>query len=63
MILPSKAVRASYGKACRVALIDSAARWCINLPTLKARRDFIAKQPEATRDELKQRIKELWNQT
>ena len=30
---------------------------------VKARRDFIAKQPEATRDELKQRIKELWNQT
>ena len=58
--LPDAKSHASYANACRVALIDSAARHAINLPTLKQRRDFINKQSPAAQDALKARIRELW---
>jgi len=58
--LPDAKSSAAYAKACRVALIDSAARYAINLPTLQQRRDYINKQPAASVDALKARIRELW---
>ena len=58
--LPDAKSQAAYANACRVALIDSAARHAINLPTLQQRRDFINKQSPAAQDALKARIKELW---
>ena len=58
--LPDKKTRAAYGKACRAAVIDSAAKHAINLPTLDQRREFINLYPAAARDALKDRIKELW---
>ena len=58
--LPDAQSQAAYANACRVALIDSAARHAINLPTLKQRRDFINKQSPAAQDALKARIRELW---
>ena len=58
--LPDAKSSAAYAKACRVALIDSAARYAINLPTLQQRRDYIKKQPAASVDALKARIRELW---
>lgn len=58
--LPDKKTRAAYGKACRAAVIDSAAKHAINLPTLDRRREFINRYPAAARDALKDRIRELW---
>jgi hypothetical protein len=58
--LPDKKTRAAYGKACRAAVIDSAAKHAINLPTLDQRREFINRYPAAAREALKDRIKELW---
>lgn len=58
--LPDEATKAAYGKACRAAIIDSAARHVINLGSLEARRAFIAKYPAKMQDSLKARIKEIW---
>jgi len=58
--LPDRKTRDAYGKACRDAWIDSAAKHTISLPTLQSRRDFINKYPASARDALKDRIKELW---
>ena len=58
--LPDKKTSAAYGKACRAAVIDSAAKHAINLPTLDRRREFINSYPAAAREALKDRIKELW---
>lgn len=58
--LPDKKTRAAYGKACRAAVIDSAAKHAINLPSLQRRRDFINRYPADAREALKDRITELW---
>ena len=58
--LPDKKARAAYGKACRDAVIDSAAKHAISLPTLHERRKFIDSYPLDAREALKDRIKELW---
>lgn len=58
--LPDKKTRAAYGKACRAAVIDSASKHAINLPTLQRRRDFINSYPANAREALKDRITELW---
>lgn len=58
--LPDSKTRAAYGKACRAAVIDSAAKHAINLPTLQRRREFINSYPAAAREALKDRIRELW---
>ena len=58
--LPDGKTRAAYGNACRAAVIDSAAKHAINLPTLDKRREFINLYPAAARDSLKARIKKLW---
>jgi hypothetical protein len=58
--LPDSKTRADYGKACRAAVIDSAAKHAINLPTLQRRRDFINSYPANAREALKDRITDLW---
>ena len=58
--LPDKKTRAAYGKACRDLWIDSAAKHAISLSTLHQRRKFIDSYPLDARNELKGRIKELW---
>lgn len=58
--LPNRASRAAYGAACRSAIIDSAARHVISLPTLAARQAFINAYPDRLKEALKIRIKELW---
>jgi hypothetical protein len=58
--LPSKASRRAYGDACRRAFIDAAAREVAAMRDLHQRRAFIERYPEADREALKARIKELW---
>jgi hypothetical protein len=50
----------SYNAACNEQLLDSAARYAMELRTVEARRDFIATWPESRRNELKAKIKTLW---
>lgn len=56
--LPDRASRAAYGAACRAAIIDSAARHTISLPTLQQRRDFINSHRDS--EALKLRVAEIW---
>lgn len=58
ILLPTRKDRAAYGKACREAIIDSAARHAIKLPTLQQRRDFINSHPAT--EQLKARVAQLW---
>jgi len=58
--LPDAKSSAAYANACRVALIDSAARHVIGLQSLHQRRAYIDKQPKAAQEALKARIRELW---
>lgn len=60
--LPDRRTRAAYGDACRAAIIESAAKHAIGLGSLQDRRAFIDRYPGNIRDELKKRIKELWDQ-
>lgn len=60
IFLPTQNARNAYGKACRAAVIDSAALHAISLPTLHQRRKFIDSYPADRRDALKARIKTLW---
>ena len=60
IFLPNDEARAAYGQACRAAIIDSAARYVINLGSLDERRAFIAKYPAKMQDSLKARIKKIW---
>ena len=56
--LPDKKTREAYGKACRDAWIESAARHAIQLRTLQERRDFINSHRDS--EALKVRVAELW---
>ena len=58
--LPDRASRVAYGAACRAAIIDSAARHVISLPDLAARQAFIKAYPDHLEEDLKVRIKQLW---
>ena len=60
--LPDKKTRAAYWKACRDMWVDSAAKHAISLPALQARRDFIYSYPAAAREELMERVKQLWGE-
>jgi hypothetical protein len=60
--LPDKKTRAAYGKACRAAVIDSAAKHAISLPTLHRRRNFIDSYPVNAREALKDRVREIWEE-
>ena len=58
--LPSRDSKEAYAAACNEEIINSAARYAIELRTVEARRDFIATWPENRRNVLKAKIKELW---
>ena len=50
----------AYNAACNEEMLDSAARYAMELKTVEARRDFIATWPESKRNALKAKIKTLW---
>jgi hypothetical protein len=58
--LPSRDSKEAYNAACNEELLDSAARYAMELRTVEARRDFIATWPESRRNALKAKIKILW---
>jgi F420-dependent methylenetetrahydromethanopterin dehydrogenase len=58
--LPSRDSKEAYNAACNEEMLDSAARYAMELRTVEARRDFIATWPESRRNELKAKIKDLW---
>lgn len=58
--LPSKDSKEAYNAACNEEMLDSAARYAMELKTVEARRDFIATWPESRRNALKAKIKTLW---
>ncbi len=58
--LPTRDSKEAYSAACNEELLDSAARYTMELRTVEARRDFIATWPESRRNALKAKIKTLW---
>lgn len=58
--LPTPKIRAAYHAAVHTAMIDAEARAILNAPEVATRRARIARYPEKWRDELKARVKELW---
>ena len=62
LYLPTAKIRDAYGKACRSAQIDSAAKHAISLSTLHLRREFIDRYPADARDALKDRVRKLWEE-
>ena len=58
--LPDTKTKQAYANACKRLWLDSAAQHAISLPTLQARRDFINSYPAQAREELKDRVRELW---
>lgn len=58
--LPDTKTKQAYARACKRLWIESAARHAISLRTLQARRDFINSYPAEAREELKNKVKELW---
>lgn len=58
--LPDRKTRQAYGEACRKLWIEPAAQHAISLPTLQARRDFIYSYPSQAREELMERVKQIW---
>lgn len=51
----------AYNAACNEEMLDSAARYAMELRTVEARRDFIATWRENQRNALKEKIKDLWD--
>ena len=58
--LPSRDSKEAYNTACNEEMLDSAARYAMELKTVEARRDFIATWRENQRNALKAKIKILW---
>ena len=58
--LPSSDSKEAYNAACNEELLDSAARYAMELRTVEERRNFIATWPKGRRDELKAKITSLW---
>lgn len=58
--LPDTKTKQAYARACKRLWIESAAQHAISLRTLQARRDFINSYPPEAREELKDRVRELW---
>jgi len=58
--LPDTKTREAYTRACKLLRIESAAQHAISLPTLHQRRKFIDSYPAEAREELKNKVKELW---
>ena len=60
LFLPTRDSKEAYNAACNEKMLDSAARYAMELRTVEARRDFIATWPESRRNALKAKIKDLW---
>jgi hypothetical protein len=58
--LPTRDSKEAYASACNEEMLDSAARYAMELRTVEERRDFIATWPESRRNALKAKIKTLW---
>jgi hypothetical protein len=58
--LPTRDGKEAYNAACNEEMLDSAARYAMELRTVEARRDFIATWRENQRNALKTKIKALW---
>lgn len=58
--LLSRDSKEAYNAACNEEMLDSAARYAMELRTVEARRNFIATWPESRRNALKAKIKTLW---
>ena len=58
--LPSRDSKEAYNAACNEEMLDSAARYAMELRTVEARRDYIATWPESRRNVIKAKIKTLW---
>lgn len=58
--LPDTKTKQAYARACKRLRIKSAAQHVIRLRTLQERRDFISSYPEQAREELKDRVRKLW---
>lgn len=59
--LPDSKSKQAYAEACKSLWLEPAAQHAVNLPTLHARRQFLASYPNAAREELKIKILELWD--
>ena len=58
--LSTRDSKEAYNAACNEEMLDSAARYAMELRTVEARRDFIATWRENQRNALKAKIKDLW---
>ena len=58
--LPDSKTKQAYAEACKRLWLEPAAQHAVSLPTLQARRRFLANYPDAAREELKGKIIELW---
>ena len=56
--LPDQKTRDAYWRAVNEALIDSAARHVISLPSIEARREYIERHRHG--EALKARVSDLW---
>lgn len=62
VFLPTRRDVLAYTDACQAAILDATARSILAEQDLATRRARIDAFPEAKRDALKARIKELWNE-
>ena len=60
--LPDSKSKRGYSEACEASMIDAAARYAVNLPTLYERRKFIERVPAARREAVKARVAVLWGE-
>lgn len=60
VFLPTAKIRAAYHAEAHRQMITATARSIINMPEVATRRARVAMYPEKWRDELKARVKELW---
>lgn len=58
--LPSSKVRVEYHRQCTREIILADARMICAAPDLQTRRAMIARYPEEYREQLKARVKEIW---
>lgn len=60
VFLPTSKLRTAYAEECARKIIEAAAQAVLNAPELATRHAIIARHPKKTRDNLKARVKELW---
>lgn len=58
--LPDKKTKAAYAEAVRMLWLEPAARHCMSLTTIQARRAFINSYKSPDRERLMDRVRELW---